>query len=182
MTPAPPPSPTAELWGGALLGVVESLAAVGITQDRVETLLTKVGIRWPDPVGWYPLTAYLGFLAAVEAHHGAEALHALGRAIPERAKFAPDLDGMERALQVLDVAYQVNHRGPILGGYHPRLVAPGQAELVCDNPYPCAMDLGLLERLLERAAGGSPRASVVHRPGPACRRLGARACVFDLRW
>lgn len=182
MNPAPPPPPIAELWGGALLGVVESLATVGVTQDRVEALLVKVGIRWPDPVGWYPLKAYLSFLTAVETDHGREALRALGRAIPERAKFAPDLDGMERTLRVLDVSYQVNHRGTILGGYHPRLLTPNQAELVCDNPYPCDMDLGLIERLLERGAAGSPRASVVHRPGPSCRRLGARACVFDLRW
>ena len=182
MNSFPPPPPRAELWGGSLFGLAEGLEGFGVAKTAVEALLAKAGIHQRDQEAWYPMTAALSFLAAVEADHGREALRSMGRAIPESSRFAPDLDDMERTLRVIEVAYQVNHRGGPIGGFQLHLPEPGRAELVCENPYPCDLDLGLLERLLERAAGGSPRASVVHRPGPACRRLGARACVYDLRW
>ncbi len=182
MNSVPPPPPLAELWGGSLLGLAKGLEGFGVARVAVDELLAKVGIHQPDPAVWYPVTTTLRFLEAVEADHGREALRSMGRAIPENARFAPDMEGMERTLQVLEVAYQVNHLGATTCGYQHHLPEPGQAEVVCENPYPCDLDLGLIERLLERGAGGSPRASVVHRLGPACRRLGARACVFDLRW
>jgi len=89
---------------------------------------------------------------------------------------------MERALRLLDVAYQVNHRGGPIGRYHLRRFKPGEAEMCCENPYPCDLDLGILERLVERFGTGGSEAGVTHRPGIECRREGATACVFDLRW
>ena len=90
------------------------------------------------------------------------------------------MDTLDRALRVLEVAYQVNHRGKGLGGYYCTFERPEHAEVVCENPYPCDMDWGILERLAEQYGGSG--AMVSHRPGADCRRLGAKACVFDLRW
>jgi len=174
------PVPHAEVWGGAVLGVANALAASGVPWRDVVHLLEQVGIELPRAEAWYSLEKNLAFHAAVEQGHGREAVRAMGRAIPDTARFAPDMDTLDRALRVLDVAYQVNHRGTGIGGYYCSLHLPGRAELVCENPYPCDLDRGILERLAEQHGG--PLAQVSHRPGPACRRLGARACVFDLRW
>ncbi len=44
----------------------------------------------------------------------------------------------------------------------------------------CAPDRDSLDRLADQYGGLG--AQVSHRPGADCRWLGAKACVFDLRW
>jgi hypothetical protein len=171
-----------EVWGGSLLGVAHGLEGAGVSWDQVLSLLAASGIQQPEAEGWYPLKGHLAFLAKAEAAHGREALRAMGRAIPDTSRFPPELENMERALGLLDVAYQVNHRGGPIGRYHLRHFEPGRAEICCENPYPCDVDLGILERLVERFGQGGPTRSVVHRPGPECRCQGAQSCLFDLRW
>lgn len=175
-------SPRAEVLGASVLGMARGLESQGLDWARVLDLLHQVGIVDPQADSWYSVTRLLAFLAAVERAHGREALRAVGRAIPDTARFAPDLDTLERALRTLDVAYQVNHRGGPIGRYRYQAKGPGQGEMHCENPYPCDFDGGLLERLVARYAVAGPALGVTHRPGPLCRRLGAPACVFDLRW
>lgn len=182
MIHSPSFSPRAEVWGASLLGVARGLEGTGVPWTQVLSLLSESGIQEPVAEGWYGLASYMAFLAQVEARHGREALRAMGRAIPDTSRFPPELDSLGRALRLLDVAYQVNHRGGVIGSYQVRQLDPGWAEMRCENPYPCDLDFGILERLVERFHGGDPQAGVVHRPGPQCRRLGARACLFDLRW
>lgn len=171
-----------QVWGGSLLGVAQGLEGAGVPWEQVLGLLASVGIQQPEAGGWYSLSGYLAFLAEVEAGHGRAALRAMGRAVPDTSRFPPDLENMERALRLLDVAYQVNHRGGPIGRYHLRVFEPGRAVMACENPYPCDLDQGILERLVEHLGGTCPDAGVTHRPGPECRRQGAKACVFDLRW
>jgi hypothetical protein len=171
-----------EVWGGSLLGVAHGLEGVGVPWDQVLGLLAAAGIQQLEAEGWYSLESYLAFLAKVGAAHGREALRAMGRAIPDTSRFPPELEDVERALRLLDVAYQVNHRGGPIGRYHLRHIEPGRAEMCCENPYPCDLDLGILERLVERFGQGGAKRGVLHRPGPECRRRGAQSCIFDLRW
>ena len=171
-----------EVWGGSLLGAAHGLEGVGVPWSQVLSLLAEAGIQQPEPGDWHPLDSYLAFLAKVEAEHGREALRSMGRAVPDTSRFPPELESLERALRLLDVAYQVNHRGGPIGRYHLRHFEPGRAEMLCENPYPCDLHLGILERLVERFGQRSPERGVVHRPGPECRFQGAKACVFDLRW
>jgi hypothetical protein len=174
--------PRAEVWGGSLLGVARGLEAFGVPWPQVLHLLDRSGIRQPQAEAWYALPAYLAFMADVEEAHGRAALLAMGRAIPDTSRFPPELDALERALGLLDVAYQVNHRGVAIGRYHCEWLGPRHAEMLCENPYPCDLDRGIFERLMERFGGTGPEASVSHKPGAGCRRLGAKACRFDLRW
>lgn len=175
-------SPRAEVCGRSLRGMARSLEALGVPWAEIQDLLGQAGILDPREDEWYPVNRLLAFLSTVERMYGREALRNAGRAIPDTAQFAPDLDTLERALRTLDIAYQVNHRGGPIGRYRYEQKGPGQGEMLCENPYPCDLDLGILERLVERFAGEGPAVGVSHRPGRECRRLGAVACVFDLRW
>lgn len=177
-----PKNPQPEIWGGSLLGMARGLEGTGVSWADVQALLQTAGIPALGAEHWYPMRQGLAFLQAVEAAHGREAIRAMGRAIPDTSRFPPGLERLERALHLLDVAYQVNHRGGPIGRYLVRQLEPGRAEMLCENPYPCDLDLGILERLEERFHGGEARAGVIHRPGPQCRRLGAKACLFELRW
>jgi len=179
--PIPIYSPRAEISGLCLLGMARGLEGFGLPMARVLALLEEQGIQAPTAQGWHGLEPYLAFLEDVRGQFGPEALRAMGRAIPDTSRFPPELDSLERALRLLDVAYQVNHRGGPIGRYQARFREGRRAEVICENPYPCELDQGILERLVARY-GGAEEAEVIHRPGPECRRLGGRACRFDLRW
>jgi hypothetical protein len=182
MKRTPPIPPRIEIWGGCLLGMARGLESQGVAWPQVLELLGRSGIFQPQKEAWYPLPNHLAFLAEVEREHGREVLRVMGRFVPDAARFPPEPDTLEQALHLLDVAYQVNHRRGNIGRYHCQSLAPGHAEMLCENPYPCELDQGILERILERFGGAREALSVTHRSGPHCRRLGAKACLYDLRW
>jgi hypothetical protein len=77
----------------------------------------------------------------------------------------------------------MNHRGPgDIGGYHFQPVAPRHARLVCDNPYPCDMDQGLIEAFADKfRPKDSLRVRIEHN-GQGCRLRGDGACTYDVTW
>ena len=48
----------------------------------------------------------------------------------------------------------------------------------CITPYPCEFDLGIVATMARRF---EPRTLVEH-VGAECRRHGAKACTYSLRW
>lgn len=145
-------------------------------------MLKASGLPEIRTADWYPVRSYLSFLKRVDSVYGAKALRAMGQAIPDTSKFPPDMDTPARALQMLDVAYQVNHRGGAIGRYRCTELLPGRAVMICENPYPCDLDLGILERLLALFAPIGLQGTVAHVHGKHCRRQGGRACHLELRW
>jgi hypothetical protein len=144
-----------------------------------------------DPNAWYPLDANLRCLAAIGAQ-AESILHQAGKLIPKHFPFPPQINDVPSVLKTLDVAYHMNHRlrgvvmfdpatGKLLDGighYTAELGKPGEATVFCDNPYPCALDRGLLFGVIRRFAA---RATVDH-VGDACRAKGATACTYRVSW
>ena len=60
------PVPQAEVWGGALLGAAEGLAATGVPWCGVLQLLEEAGLGPPRAEACFPLEPNLAFHAAVE--------------------------------------------------------------------------------------------------------------------
>ncbi len=175
-------SPTVEIWGGSLLGMVEGLVQGGVPRDEILAFLAQGGILDPDPEGWYPQQGLLDTLRSAGLRFGAEVLRAAGRAIPVHSRFPPEVDCLERALTTLDLAYQVNHRGGRIGHYVARRLGSRRMELFCDNPYGCDLDLGILDTLLARHQKPGEAFRVHHAPGTSCRKEGHRACVYQVAW
>lgn len=175
-------SPTAEIWGGSLLSMVEGLTAAGIPEDAVLALLAKGGILEPVVEGWYPQQSLLDALRAAGERFGEAVLRAAGRAVPSRSKFPPEVDSLDRALLTLDLAYQVNHRGGRIGHYACKRLGHRRMELFCDNPYGCELDQGILETLVARHLGVSAPLRLRHAPKTPCRKDGGRACIYHLEW
>ena len=65
-----------------------------------------------------------------------------------------------------------------IGGYTWQPNGGKAGRIVCDNPYPCAFDQGLLETIAQRF---EPSAKVTHEEG-ACRHEGGDACTFKVEW
>jgi hypothetical protein len=58
---------------------------------------------------------------------------------------------------------------------------PGKNEIVsvCDNPYPCAFNRGILT---EMAFKFKPEAKIIHDDSQACLKNGADSCTFRIFW
>ncbi len=175
-------SPEVEIWGGSLLAMVEGLASAGMPRDEALALLGRAGVLDPEREGWYPHQALLDALCEAGSRHGEAALRAAGRAIPTGSRFPPEVDGLERALLTLDIAYQVNHRGGRIGQYTCRPLGSRRMELFCDNPYGCELDQGILETLFARHAPAEASPRLSHQPGTGCRKEGHRACIYHIEW
>jgi hypothetical protein len=105
------------------------------------------------------------------------------------------LDSIKPALASIDVAYHLNHRigGRVLydaasgatrdgiGHYAFRDEGPRAALVVCDNPYPCAFDRGIVQAVAERFCAAGDRVAVEHLL-PGCRRTGDGACRYRVSW
>jgi hypothetical protein len=50
---------------------------------------------------------------------------------------------------------------------------------VCDNPYPCAFDRGIITAM---AQGFELQAKVVHDDAKPCRKQGAESCTYIASW
>lgn len=174
------PFPNSETVGQAILCIVGGMEVV---QSRALRILAENGITPLKPDTWYPLTNLLNAFRLIFEKIGPSTVRAIGRKIPENAHFPPDLDTLEKGLRSIDVAYHMNHRGsdPI-GGYHYEQTDRRSATMVCDNPYPCDLDLGLVEAICDRyRPKDSLWVRIEHDPR-SCRRRGDASCTYLITW
>jgi hypothetical protein len=182
-------------------GVKVLIAGFDLFPSLVRKLIVSKGILKLGPGGkleiqedaWFPLEAWLSVLEAIYTEIGRNALFKLGTSILANPKFPAWIRDIETALESIDVAYHRSHRkngvvmydqttGRILegiGNYRPRRV-PGQQRIlvVCDTPYPCETDFGIVTELATKFEG---KARIVHDPSP-CRRKGSASCTYVVTW
>ncbi len=150
-----------------------------------------------DDTHWYPQQAWLDVFRLVAGNLGDNVLFRIGQEIPEHAVFPRDIDTVEKALASIDVAYHMNHRnrgGEILfdpsrprervmlegiGHYRFERKTDRIALVVCDDPYPCAFDRGIIEAMATRFA---KRAQATHVETAPCRKNGADSCTYAVSW
>ncbi len=167
-----------EVWGTSILGCIAGLTRAGLPLSEGLGLLAEHGISHVDPEGWYPQQPYLEMFRAIEARHGEAALRAMARQVPDTSKFPPGIRTLEQALQALDIAYQLNHRGGEIGTYACLPMGPRSLEMVCDTPYGCAFDMGILDALIEAFKPEGSRPTLSHAPATPCRRAGGPHCTY----
>ncbi|MGZ3459913.1 MAG: hypothetical protein ACXU86_15580 [Archangium sp.] len=147
-----------------------------------------------DLEGWYPQRSWLLCLQQIGKQLGDGLLMQIGMAIPRNAAFPAGIQDIYGALKAVDVAYHMNHGkngrpmfDPRTGkmeegighyGYEP---VPGQRKIIClcETPYPCAFELGLLTAMAQRHA---PGARVVHDDTKPCRKWRGDRCTYLVTW
>jgi hypothetical protein len=169
-----------EVMGAAVLSIV---GGMDVVRPRALQILEESGIAPLDAARWYPQQRVLNVFKAVFETVGPQTVRAIGRKIPETAEFPPELDSLEMALRSIDVAYRMNHRGAEhMGSYRYEQLGARHAQLACHNPYPCDMDMGLIEgvamRFRPKDSGG---VTVEHLPGK-CRSNGDLSCTYSVKW
>lgn len=151
------------------------------------------GVVQIAPDSWYPQEAWLRAFERIASEVGESKLHAIGLRIPLNAKFPPHIQTISDAIASIDVAYHMNHRklgrvmfdpstGKMLEGighYGFAQKGPREIESVCENPYPCSFDRGIVTTMARRFEKG---ASITHVDSAPCRRKGASSCTYTITW
>ncbi|HYO52205.1 hypothetical protein [Archangium sp.] len=172
-----------EVLGQSIMAMIGGME---ILKTRALKILADNGIPQLEPQGWYPMRNALTAIRSIEEKIGPVTMRAVGRKIPEHSKFPPDIRTLEDALRSLDKAYQMNHRkqqGGNIGGYHFEAAAEGRGgRMVCDNPYPCNFDHGIIEALCERFRPKDAMWVRVEHGPQGCRHKGSGDCTYLISW
>lgn len=143
---------------------------------------------------WYPLKEWLAAYEGIANEVGFNSLYSIGRTVPENAVFPPQIKDINAAIASIDVAYHMNHRkngavmfDPATGmmlegiGHYGYEAIPGENRIVCvcENPYPCDFDRGIIAAMASRF---EPGARTVHDNEAPCRKKGADSCTYIVWW
>lgn len=171
-------APRVEVNGQTVSSIIEGMGAFKPTAVKI---LSAHGIKDIRSDSWHSQQAWLDAFAEIAKTVGNATLIQIGKKIPECAKFPPQVNSLETALQSIDVAYHMNHRGGEIGHYAYQKTGPTTARMVCNNPYPCDFDKGIVLAMVARFGAGRS-AQVIHDQSAECRRNGANSCTFLVQW
>lgn len=138
----------------------------------------------PKPNMWYSQQDWLDAFSDAKKELGDMILFLIGKSIIDHAKFPP-IQNLEEALQLLDKAYHMNHKGGYIGNY--KLVSFDEVKKIaimeCTNPYPSKFDEGILTQLLRKyRPSDSISAKVTLDTSKPTRNKGADSCTYTITW
>ena len=120
-------------------------------------------------------------MAELQDQFGSAFMRKVGSFIFDKAVFPPGIETVTKGMELIHTAYHMNHSADAkgrIGGYHWASTGERAGTMVCDNPYPCAFDVGIIETIARRF---EPAAHVLHVP-EGCRHDGAEACQYKVEW
>jgi hypothetical protein len=191
--------PDIEVSGNSLssilegFGVFRSLAMQVLRTHGIVVYLTGKDATI-DITKWYPLAKFLDAIEDISNRIGARIMNDIGQSVPKNAKFPPSIKDLDMAVRAIDVAFHMNHRkggvpmfdpktGKMVEGIghygYQRLGSERKITSVCDNPYPCQLDLGLLTAMSKKFEL-SPLVS--HDDRKPCRSKGGSSCTYIITW
>ena len=169
-----------EVNGETVLSVID---AMGIFKSQAMKILEQNGVIDPAPGMWYQQQAWLDAFKFISEEIGPNTLYNIGRKIPENAQFPPDIDNIEKALSAIDVAYHMNHRGGEIGHYTFESTGEKSGKVICNNPYPCEFDKGIVESMARKfQPADSIMIMVTHDQSGGCRSNGGETCTYNVTW
>jgi hypothetical protein len=147
-----------------------------------------------DNNAWFPQEKWLRAFEEIANEVGPRACYQIGRNVFDNVPFPPDIRDIQSAVASLDVAYHMNHRrngkvmfDPGTGqktagignyGYQP-VRNERKIVSVCENPYPCDFDRGMLTEIASRFERS---ARVTHDEQTGCRKTGGNSCTYTITW
>ncbi len=160
------------------------LSTFGSYRKRGEQILRKyMGIDEivEDENVWYSLPQLLKAMEEFQKQFGLEFVRKMGAAVFGVGKFPPELDSVEKAMAMANMAYYMNHQceGDMIGGYHWEQGEGKSGVMTCDSPYPCAFDQGVIGSMVTTFA---PKGTVVHDDSKPCRHKDGDSCTLIVNW
>jgi hypothetical protein len=172
-------SPDVEVLGQSALAVIHAINTIGA---KGIDILKKYNMYPIEPDRWYNQQDYLNVYEEINDLNLMNMV-AIGMRVPDEAEFPPDIQTVEDALKLLDVAYKMNHRGGDIGEYAYERTGERSAKLVCRNPYPSDFDYGLIYRLVQKYRPDDSEVILVELDFNApSRKDGADSCTYRVQW
>lgn len=180
-----------EVIGQTILSVVKGMAGF---ETRGYEILKKYGMENIKEDGWYLAQAWIDALRDIADEIGQNTLKAIGMKIIESAQWPPDVKTVEAGLASIDVAYHMNHRinGVVLfnpatgkmtegiGHYAFKKLGDKEFEIICDHPYPCDMDKGIIKGVVEHFKTAGQKTDFFENK-EVCRRKGGDTCTYLIK-
>ncbi|WP_017729692.1 hypothetical protein [Nafulsella turpanensis] len=162
------------------------IKALPVNQELKGAIMKTLRIEKPEAGQWFSQQAWLNIYKELSESMGDEVLFSIGRSIPEHIGFPPPGTGtLQKALESIDQAHRLNHRGGEIGSY--RLVEFNEqdkrAVMVCQTPYPSEVDRGIIHTILKKFRPASSSSySVQLNTARASRTNGSHSCTFNISW
>ena len=170
-----------EVNGQTILSVVNAMEFG--KEERLQLLL-DIGIN-PEPNKWYSQQTWLDAFKIISEKIGSKTLFIIGKAIPENAIFPPKINNLKKALEAIDVAYHINHRGGEIGHYKLASFDTEKkvASMICNNPYPSEFNRGIITAMLR---GFKPKGSIYYNVNLDSKNQsindGVESCSYSITW
>jgi hypothetical protein len=170
-----PLDPDAEVLGSSINSTINSFPKKG--RSAAKQIYARHGIDNPTDDKWYPHKLNLAAMSTLYDKFGPSMLHKIGRDKPKNTAWPPDIETATDAVMSINDAYQRNHRNGEVGGYHAEQLGQSRIKLVCDNPYPCPFDEGLIEGVAFEFATGT---AIINEVGDECREESGERCTYEV--
>jgi hypothetical protein len=169
-----------EVTGEVILAILESTRSLG---DEALRILGRHHITAPAAGQWYPLPHLLDAFAEMEASLSKTTLFTIGHKIHRNAVLPASYEDFVQALEGIDEAYHLNHRGGAIGHYGFERVAKRHVEVLSTSLYPCEFDRGVVHGFASMARPADIQdVTVQHDKNGPCRRLGGPHCIYHVTW
>ena len=172
-------APGVEVNGETVLSIVDGM---GVFKNAAFKILSENGISDPKPGNFYSQQAWLNAFKQISATVGSNTLFSIGQKIPENAQFPPEINSIDKALAAIDVAYHMNHRGGEIGNYNFEKTGDKSAKMICNNPYPCDFDRGIIEAMTKKFKPAGSMVFVDHDDSQPCRKKEGESCTYIVKW
>lgn len=158
-----------EVSGSTVKSFIDGVGT--LKKSKTKKILKRNGIVAPQDEKWYSLESWLNSLREIIQEFGGKIVYQIGKSIPRNAKFPEGINTLGRALNSINHAYHMNHRGGDIGFYKVERLDNNQARVICHNPYPCNFDKGVIISLTKmyRTLRSKNYAVVEHDDSKPCR-------------
>lgn len=167
-----------EVNGQTIRTVIDGMSI----ESKAKKYLEDEGIEDPKTDEWYPQQSWLDAFKKIAEDIGDATLKRIGKKIPKNADWPPGVDTVEKALNSIDEAYHMNHRGGKIGHYDFEKTGEGSGKMVCDDPYPDAFDEGIIEQTTKDFADNKLAVSVEIDNSKPTRAGGAESTTYQINW
>jgi len=170
--------PKIEVLGQNIFAIIDAMGAFKKTAIKI---LEDQGIVNVDPNKWYSQQAFLNAFKIIYEKLGKATMKVIGMKVPQKAALPPGINSTEDMLNLLNKAYHMNHRGGDPSFFKFEKTGNNKGTVICENPYPCVFDEGLIQAFMEafRTPGSVP---IVKHSDEGCRMDGKSQCKFHLEW
>ncbi len=182
-----------EVNGKTILSVLSGMKGF---EKSAKGILAKNGINNPEPDKWYSQQAWLDAFKEISVKIGEKTLISIGQTIPENAEWPPDIKTIESVMASIDIAYHMNHRyneTPLfdpetgkmsegIGHYNYKKTGDREITMVCENPYPCALDRGIIKAVAKKFMPANSKLDCKEVVFEGCRSKGANKCTYVVSW